>query len=54
MITFADTDDGYDVCFGETDLEPYDIDEVVDFYAKMGPPDPGYMAEVRRKYLYKS
>ena len=51
MITFADQ---YMKRFGDDmELEDYDIYEVVDFYAKMGDPDPEYMEEVRKKWEVK-
>lgn len=47
MITIIEPTEDNPVFGDDVDLEAYDIDEVVDFYAKMGPPDPAYMDAVR-------
>jgi hypothetical protein len=48
MITLIEEPTEENLIFGDdVDLEKYDIDEIVDFYVKMGPPDPAYMDAVR-------
>lgn len=41
----------YNKVFGDDlDLIDYDIDDVVDEYYRMGPPDEDYMREVRARW----
>ena len=41
----------YNKVFGDDlDLIVYDIDDVVDEYLRMGPPDEDYMREVRARW----
>ena len=41
----------YNKVFGDDlDLIDYDLDDVVDEYCRMGPPDEDYMREVRARW----